>query len=261
MKNKRKPILRDEDGVAHVLGLSGGKDSTALAIVMAEQFPELPMNYLCTPTGNELPEMRQHWDRLEDILGQKIIHLTARRRKGGRVTLSSLIEDFGSLPNHRQRWCTRILKIQTAREFMHLAEPAVLYVGLRADEPERRGIYGGGVDSRFPLRELGMGKADVLALLSDRGICVPRRTDCAWCYEQRLIEWKFLLDEHPKLYEEACQHEDRTGHTFRSPSRDKWPAGLRALAQEFESGRKVRGEQAYREKLERGEEVCRVCRL
>ena len=40
--------------VRHVLGISGGKDSAALAIYMRDQVPE--MEYFFCDTGRELPE-------------------------------------------------------------------------------------------------------------------------------------------------------------------------------------------------------------
>ena len=49
-------LRRDEQGVAHIIGLSGGKDSTCLALLLKEHEPR-PYNYVCTPTGNELPDM------------------------------------------------------------------------------------------------------------------------------------------------------------------------------------------------------------
>ena len=50
----------DENGVMHVVALSGGHDSTALALLLNEREPR-PYNYVCTPTGDELPEMFEHW--------------------------------------------------------------------------------------------------------------------------------------------------------------------------------------------------------
>src|SRR5690606_14856230 len=61
---ERVMIARDASGIAHVVALSGGKDSTALALRMREVWPELPVVYVCTPTGNELPDMIEHWLRL-----------------------------------------------------------------------------------------------------------------------------------------------------------------------------------------------------
>ena len=49
--------------VRHLLGLSGGKDSTALAVYMRERVPE--MEYFFCDTGHELPEVYEYLNRLE----------------------------------------------------------------------------------------------------------------------------------------------------------------------------------------------------
>ena len=136
----------------------------------------------------------------------------------------------------------------------------MLYVGLRADEEERRGIFWSG-ETVFPLREWGWDQADVWSYLSRCKIQIPRRTDCGRCYHQRLIEWKVLDELHPDVFEAAIAQEAETGHTFRSAKRDTWPAALVDLRAELRSGRPVRGETAYRERLDRGESSCRVCSL
>lgn len=258
-------VRRDSDGVAHILGLSGGKDSTALALRMKELHPDLPITFICTPTGDELPAMQAHWDKLEVLLGQPLLKLTAPDGEGGVLTLKKLIAKFGALPNHRMRWCTRMLKIQPTEAFMlALASsgPAILYVGLRADEQERQGLFWSG-ETRFPMREWGWREFEVWAYLARKGVTIPRRTDCARCYEQRLVEWKMLAEEHPDIYEDAAQDEDMAGASFRSPGREKgrWPARLRELLIEFAKGRKIRGEDGYRERVKDGTGACRVCSL
>lgn len=42
--------------VRHVLGISGGKDSAALAIYMKSKYPDLNVEYYNTDTGCELTE-------------------------------------------------------------------------------------------------------------------------------------------------------------------------------------------------------------
>lgn len=231
----------------HIVGLSGGKDSTALALWLAENEPR-DYEFICNETGNELPEMYAHWRKLESLLGRP---LTPVRHS---TDLLGLIEEQKMLPNFRARWCTRILKIEPTIKFMEsLPQDSVLYVGLRADEEARRGMYGEDVKIRFPLREIGWNEADVLAYLERRGVTIPSRTDCAWCYHQRLEEWRSLWENHPDLYEQGAQLEERIGHTFRSPGRDTWPVSMRGLAEAFASGRQLR-------KTARTTE-CRVCRL
>ena len=55
----------------HVLGISGGKDSAALAIYMREHFPDLDIQYFFTDTGEELPEVYEFLGKLEGLLGKK----------------------------------------------------------------------------------------------------------------------------------------------------------------------------------------------
>lgn len=235
----------------NILGLSGGKDSTCLALAMRERHPEIEMEYICTPTGNELPELFEHLDRLEGLLGKSI------KRLGIGKTLHQLIDEMEMLPNHRARWCTRMLKIEPTIEYMQsLPAGSLLYVGLRADEEAREGIYGDEVKSVFPFRQWGWNEADVWQFLDERGISIPVRTDCGDCYHQRIIEWRNYWRDHPERYAESVAIEERHGHTFRSPGRDTWPASLAELAKEFERGRPIRGEGRPNE---RGS--CRVCSL
>jgi 3'-phosphoadenosine 5'-phosphosulfate sulfotransferase (PAPS reductase)/FAD synthetase len=231
----------------HVVGLSGGKDSTALALLLVEREPR-QYEFICNETGDELPEMVDHWKRLEDLLKTEIIRVRHERN------LDEEIRKQNMLPSVFARWCTRILKIEPTIRYMDsLPDGSTLYVGLRADEEIRRGIYGEDMLIRFPLREWGMDEAAVWKALDDRGVCIPQRTDCAKCPYQRLGEWRDLWQNNREKYIEAVQMEDELGATFRSPGRDTWPADLRSLAQEFDSGRKLR---EYKRAT-----TCRVCSL
>jgi 3'-phosphoadenosine 5'-phosphosulfate sulfotransferase (PAPS reductase)/FAD synthetase len=193
--------------------------------------------------------MIEHWSNLERILGQPIIRVTNRS-----ITLNGLIQIQKALPNHRQRWCTRILKIEPTIAWCLQNAPVLMHVGLRADEDEREGIYGDKVQSRFPFREWGWGIEDVRDYLKRRDIVIPKRTDCGRCYHQRLSEWRDLWRDYPHLYWEAAAQEKQFGHTFRSPGRDTWPSDLTSLAREFSQGRKVRGD------CNEGT-ICRACTL
>jgi 3'-phosphoadenosine 5'-phosphosulfate sulfotransferase (PAPS reductase)/FAD synthetase len=231
----------------HVVGLSGGKDSTALALRLAEIEPR-DYEYICNETGNELPAMQDHWKKLEDLLGKPILRVRYTK------DLEGTIRQMNMLPSVFARWCTRVLKIQPTIAYMEKLPPgSVLYVGLRADEEERKGLYGEDITIRFPMREWGWREADVWAYLDKRGVCIPKRTDCAWCPYQRLGEWRDLHQNYPDLWAQGVALEKEMGATFRSPGRDTWPADLEALGREFASGRKLRA-------FKRGE-TCRVCSL
>lgn len=218
----------------HVVGLSGGKDSTCLALWLVENEPR-PYEFICNTTGDELPEMLEHWAKLEKILGQPIIQVRHH------TDLAGMIREEKAIPNWRQRFCTRILKIEPTIKYMAaLPDESVLYVGLRADEEARRGLYGEDVKIRFPLRERGFTEAMVWQFLADRNVTIPDRTDCGLCFYQRVDEWQTLYFNYPEKWKRGEAIEAEQGHTFRSPGRDTWPAGLKEMGEQFAAGRRAR---------------------
>lgn len=240
----------------HVVALSGGKDSTAMALELKDREPR-EYTYICTPTGDESDEMFAHWRNLKDLLGGTFIPIV-----GG--TLTGLIAEYNALPNWRQRWCTRRLKIEPYARWLTERtkeyDTVVSYVGLRADELEREGgDYSRvpGVVSRFPLREWGFGIEEVLESVSRHGITIPSDTDCELCFFNRLSEWHNLWKNNPEKWELGESLEEKTGYTFRSPKRDTWPASMKGLREQFESGKVPRG--VKDESLSNLQ--CRVCKL
>ncbi len=252
------PILRDENGVAHVVGLSGGKDSVCLALALREKEPR-PYNYLYTPTEDELPEMENHMQNLQILLGQPIIRAT-------NGTLKSCIDKNNMLPNFRARFCTRLLKIVPAGKFYEIASPTVAYIGLRDDEDEREGTKPGGdsasietnVTQDFPFQRWGWGVETVLRFLDDRNVVIPERTDCARCPYQTLGEWYNLWKNHRDIYLDAEADEEKYGHTYRSPQRDTWPASLKELRKLFEAGEKPTRSLNM---MAKRKNMCRTCSL
>lgn len=238
-----------------VVGYSGGKDSSALGEMLHEAGERFML--LFTPTGNELLEVWTHIERMAARWDAPLVIPPG-------PSLEEAIEANGGLPSWRMRWCTRLIKIVPCIAWLATHPGHTLCVGLRADEEERVGLYGPYATYRYPLRDAGMGLAEVLAYLKARGIRIPKRTDCALCYGQRIEEWWALWKNHPEEYQRGVELEARWGHTFRSPGRDTWPAGLAELRGEFERGRKIRGLRVVQGDDEEDQPetgACRVCRL
>jgi 3'-phosphoadenosine 5'-phosphosulfate sulfotransferase (PAPS reductase)/FAD synthetase len=115
----------------HILSLSGGKDSTALAIYMRDRIPDL--EYIFCDTGSELPETQEYLDRLEVYLGKPVKRLNPDRPFSHYLHLYR-----GVLPDARTRWCTRKLKIEPFEKEVGDAL-CYSYIGIRADEAHRKG--------------------------------------------------------------------------------------------------------------------------
>lgn len=230
-----------------ICGFSGGKDSTAMVLAMHEAGEDFEL--LFTPTGDELPDLRAHLDKVSSIIGKPIITPPG-------PNLPDLIHTMNALPNFRMRWCTRLIKIQPCVAYLKQHPGSVLCVGLRADEEERQGLYGEYATYRYPLREWGWDESAVLSYCGKKDVMPPPRTDCACCPYQRLADWFWLWRKWPTYWERCKQWEEQTGHTFRSSQRDTWPAALKDLEKEFEKGRKIRGYD-----IDSDVAPCRVCRL
>lgn len=139
--------------VRHVLGISGGKDSAALAIYMKGKYPDLPIEYYNTDTGCELAETDLLINRLESYLGG-IRRLRAAEDSPEPTPFEHFLKASGNfLPSPQQRWCTQKMKLAEMERFVG-DEPAVSYVGIRGDE-EREGYVSTkpNIQAIFPFRK------------------------------------------------------------------------------------------------------------
>ena len=191
------------DATRHICGISGGKDSSALAVYLRDTVPE--MEYFFCDTGAELPETYEYLTRLQVILGKPITRLNATRG------FDHWFEVFrGTLPSPQMRWCTKNMKIKPIEEWIGDA-PAVSYVAIRADESNRKGYIStkSNIQSRFPFVEDGIDREGVMRILEDAGIGLPKyyewrtRSGCYFCFFQRKAEWIGLAERHPELFERA----------------------------------------------------------
>ena len=192
--------------VRHILSLSGGKDSTALAIYMRDRIPE--MEYAFCDTQKELPETYEYLDRLQAYLGKPIAKLNATRG------FDHWLEIYGGyLPSSRMRWCTKMLKLKPFEAFVG-DDPVLSYIAIRADE-DREGYISTkpNIKPLFPFKEDGITHADVMRILEESGLGLPKyyewrtRSGCYFCFFQRKAEWVGLMEKHPELFEKAKKYE------------------------------------------------------
>ena len=266
----------------HVLGLSGGKDSAALAIYIRDKYPELheKVEYFFTDTGAELAEVYEFLDRLEAFLGKKIERLSSGKDFDHWLNVYN-----GFLPSAKQRWCTREMKLKPFERFVG-NDAVVSYVGIRADE-DRDGYISQKetIEAAFPCVEDGIVREDVFRILEE-SVGIPAyyewrsRSGCYFCFFQRQGEWLGLKRRHPELFEKAKEYENRPrdrydwesgkgdgggiGYTWSSRG-DLDYLVARAIAREQEGGVIMSTKhQAWQNMLafdDEDEEACTICHL
>lgn len=198
----------------HILGISGGKDSAALAVYMGLNHPEIDMEYFFTDTGKELPEVYEFLARLEGFLGKPIKQLNPTRDFDFYLKLYNHF-----LPSIQQRWCTRMLKLEPLKKWIKQmkdqGDEIFSYVAIRSDEDYRSAMISNDekVHVVLPFRDEGIDKQGVYDILENAGIGLPSyykwrsRSGCTFCFFQQKIEWVHLLENHPDKFREAMSYE------------------------------------------------------
>ena len=178
----------------HVLGLSGGRDSAALAVYMRQNYPEIDTQYFFTDTGKELPEVYEFLVRLEGFLGKPILRLNPDR------DFDFWLKQYNNfLPSPQARWCTKNLKIRPfedwVKNMLDQGSTVYSYVAIRSDEEYREG-YSSKNDNlivKLPLKEDGVDKAGVMEILVSAGLGLPKyyewrtRSGCYFCFFHSVI--------------------------------------------------------------------------
>lgn len=191
----------------HILSLSGGKDSTALALYMKDKIPD--MEFIFCDTGEELPETREYLLKIQAYLGKEIKILNPDRQFEHYLNLYR-----GVLPDPRTRWCTKMLKIRPFEWYVG-NDLVFLYIGIRADESHRKGYISTkpNIIPRFPFVDEKKREKDILQILEDSGLGLPdyykwrSRSGCYFCFFQQRREWIGLLENHEDLYWKAAKFE------------------------------------------------------
>lgn len=213
--------------VRHIVSVSGGKDSAALALFMFERYPDIQLEYVFCDTGCELPETYAYLDRLEAILGQEIVRLNALdllgvARKAGRNPFDIWLNEVygGFLPSPRARWCTRVLKIKPFEHYVGESH-AFSYIGIRGDE-DREGYQSKkppvfserpNIIPVYPFKDERFGLEDIKLILEESGLGLPSyyewrsRSGCYFCFYQQIGEWQGLKERHPEWFEQAKAYE------------------------------------------------------
>lgn len=220
--NDDEAVEKQTARARHILSLSGGKDSSALAVYMRDRaawrqrlgkqsqqpVENIEMEYVFCDTQKELEETYEYLSNLEAYLGKPIERLGSKRGFDHYLKVYK-----GYLPSANMRWCTRMLKLKPFEEYVG-NDLVFSYIGIRADE-DREGYisHKPNIKPIYPFKEDGITRDDVFRILEESGLSLPdyykwrTRSGCYFCFFQRKAEWIGLMENHPGLFEEAKKYE------------------------------------------------------
>jgi len=207
----------------HVVSFSGGKDSTAMLLMMIER--KMPIDYvLYVDTTKDFPGMYEHIEQVADYIkpleitrlsfdfdywfGERTI--TRGKRKG---------EIGYGWPDFRNRWCTR-LKLWTISKFLKDVD-AIEYHGIAYDEKYRAKNNIDGRIIEYPLIDWRITEKQALSYCYSRGFNWEGlyekfdRLSCYLCPLSRLNELKTIYNDYPELWEDMKYLDGRSFRCFR----------------------------------------------
>lgn len=216
----------------HVVSLSGGKDSTAMLLMMLEKKMPIDLILFCD-TGVEFPAMYEHLEQLEKYIGMPITRIKSektfqyyllehevRHRNDSQMSQIYGVNRKGySWAGPRQRWCTSRLKTDIINSYMRnigKQYDVIHYVGIAADESNRiRNLC-------YPLADWGITEKQALEYCYNKGFDfgglykIFDRVSCWCCPLQGLEELRMLRKYFPELWQQLRVWDKKTWRQFRA---------------------------------------------
>jgi len=205
----------------NIVSLSGGKDSTAMLLMMIEK--KIPVDYIVFfDTSWDFPEMLRHIDKLEKCIDMKIIRLKYK------TSFGEGIKKWG-FASFNSRWCTA-RKVDTINKFCNKHKPYMQFIGYSFDERKRIKKT---IGYCYPLVDWKMTEEDALKYCYKKGFSwdglykKKKRVSCWNCPLQTLSDLKVLWSDFPEYWQRLIKMQEQSKRQFR------WDYTLEELDERF----------------------------
>lgn len=207
----------------HIVSFSGGKDSTAMLLMMLEK--GMPVDEVVfIDTGMEFPEMYEHIAAVEAYTGLSVTRLKSERTwdylfSEHKRTRGPYAGQRGyGWPSMLRRWCTRSLKQEPVRKWLRqFGGDFVQYIGIAADEPKRV-KHDPKFKERYPLVDWGITERQALEYCYAHGFRwgglyeLTPRVSCYLCPMQSIGSWRNLRKHRPELWARALEYDSKSSY-------------------------------------------------
>ena len=207
----------------NIVNFSGGKDSTAMLLIMLEKGIPIDDIIFCD-TGMEFPAMYEHIKQVEKYIDRKITILHGdydyeyylfeyepKRKNPKWIGVKGY-----SFPGVHERWCTNILKVTPINRYLrqYKGEELKQYIGIAYDEPKRIR------DKCYPLYDWKITEKQALEYCYSKGFTWGglyerfKRVSCWCCPFQGINELRNLRRYYPNLWNKLKEWQTKTRRKF-----------------------------------------------
>jgi 3'-phosphoadenosine 5'-phosphosulfate sulfotransferase (PAPS reductase)/FAD synthetase len=218
----------------HIVSFSGGKDSTAMLLLMLEKGWPID-RIIFVDTTKEFPQMYKHIDQVQRLCPIPIERVAIDydywfsehiKKKGKHKG-----EKGYGWATSRTRWCTALkreafaaaagVKYQARNRIVTpIPEDIIEYHGIASDETKRiRNIP----RVRYPLVEWGLTETDALQYCRSRGLTWGglydagfTRVSCFCCPLKRIEELRILYRKYPELWLKLYEMDQKSPFPFKA---------------------------------------------
>jgi excisionase family DNA binding protein len=205
----------------NIVSFSGGKDSTAMLLMMLAQGTVVDEVIFCD-TGMEFPAMYDHIKEVEAYTNKTITVL--RPEKSYKYLLGEHVKKDGGVgyghPDFKNRWCTSALKVTPFNRYTKKYRSFTQFHGIAFDESHRAKNRSGNV--KYPLVEWQITEKQALDYCYSKGFYWSglyekfSRLSCWCCPLSRIGELKTLWSDFPELWLELEELDKLSSRRFSS---------------------------------------------
>ena len=195
--------------MTNIISLSGGKDSTAMLLMMIEK--KIKVDHIVFfDTGWDFPEMYEHINKLEKYIGREIVRLKSKRN------FEELFAKWG-FSSFKNRWCTAE-KRTAVNKFCNQHKPFTQWIGFSYDERQRIKKTMGYC---YPLVDWKITEEDALKYCLNKGFNWGglykkyNRVSCWNCPLQSLKDLKALWTHFPQYWKKLLEMQEQSKWQFR----------------------------------------------
>lgn len=208
----------------NIINFSGGKDSTAMLLMMIERRISVD-RIICVDTTKEFPAMYRHISKVQQMIPVKIEvvkidfdywygeHTNTKGKRKGQ-------KGYG-FPDFRNRWCTALKREAVKKIQNTILTDCIQYHGIAYDEKHRAENNKGRI-IKYPLIDWHITEKQALEYCYNKGLDWEglyekfHRVSCWCCPMSRIGELRVLYNEFPELWKELIHMDKKSFRKFRN---------------------------------------------